>query len=63
MSTLRIKPKQKEEVRKKAIEINKLLIKKGMEPLKDSELIHAVIDEGIKIVMVTEDGRVKLDCS
>jgi hypothetical protein len=59
-TTLRIKPHQKEEVRKKAIEINKILIKKGLEPVKDSELMHIIIDSGVKMLCVGEDGKITL---
>lgn len=60
MITLRIKDHQREAIRKKAIEINKLLIKKGKEPMKDSELMHIVVDNGIGMLQVNESGEVTL---
>lgn len=60
MITLRIKDHQRESIRRKAIEINKLLIKKGKEPLKDSELMHIVLDNGIEMLQVSEDGKINL---
>ena len=60
MITLRIKDHQRELIREKAIEINKLLIKKGREPLKDSELMHIILDKGIPMVQASEDGEVNL---
>lgn len=60
MITLRIKEHQREAVRQKAIEINRILIKKGKEPLKDSELLHLIIDKGVSMVQASEDGEVNL---
>ena len=36
-----------EMLRKKAVELNKILIQKGQQPLRDSELVHILIEEGL----------------
>lgn len=47
-STLRLTDWEQEELRKKCTEINKLLIKEGKPPLKDSELAHEILKISIK---------------
>lgn len=58
--TIRLNDKEQEDIRKKAVEINKLLIQKGMQPLKDSELVHIIIEKSISYLEVTAKGEVKL---
>ena len=38
--SLRLSEEEQELIRKKAVELNKSLVGKGLEPLKDSELAH-----------------------
>lgn len=51
---LRIKEVQSENLRKKCIEINKILISMNKEPLKDSEIAHKILDMGIKSIFVNK---------
>lgn len=44
---LRLSDWEQNELRKKCTEINKLLIKDNKEPLKDSELAHAILKKAI----------------
>lgn len=55
--TLRLSEEEQELIRKKAVEINKALVSKGIEPLKDSELAHEILKQGLKNVYVI-DGKI-----
>lgn len=57
---LRLKEEEVEKVRQKAIEINKKLIKLDKEPIKDSELLHIVIDLGIDNIVVNKNGELEI---
>jgi len=57
---LRIKEVQSENLRKKCIEINKLLISMNKEPLKDSEIAHKILDIGIKSIFVNKYGELEM---
>lgn len=57
---LRIKETQSEKLRKKCIEINKILISLNKEPLKDSEIAHKILDIGIKNIFVNKYGELEM---
>lgn len=57
--TLRLSDEEQENLRKKAIEINSILIKKGLQPLRDSQLLHEILKESIEYAYL-EDGKVKV---
>ena len=57
---LRIKEVQSENLRKKCIEINKILISMNKEPLKDSEIAHKILDMGIKSIFVNKYGELEM---
>lgn len=57
---LRIKEVQSEKLRKKCIEINKILISMNKEPLKDSEIAHKILDIGIKNIFVNKYGELEM---
>lgn len=59
--TLRLSDKEQEDLRKKSIEINKLLVKEGLQPLKDSELAHKILEKSITYVRVDKKGEIYLD--
>ena len=58
--TLRLSDKEQDSVRKKCIEINKLLIKEGKEPFKDSELIHEILRISMPYVRVNARGEIQI---
>ena len=60
MKTLRIKDKQEEDIRLLAIKLNKKLVEQGKQPLRDSELMHILINEAIKRADITTDGRIEI---
>lgn len=59
-STLRLTPREQEELRKKCTEINKLLIKKGRQPLRDSELAHKILEISITYARAGESGDIHI---
>jgi len=58
--TIRLSDKEQEDLRKKCIEINKILIKNGKEPIKDSELVHKMLDK-VENVRVDNSGNIYID--
>jgi hypothetical protein len=54
---LRLNDKEKELLRNKAVELNKILINKKLEPVKDTELAHIVLEQAIELVEITESGK------
>ncbi len=59
-ATIRLNKDEQEQIRKKCIEINKLLVQREFAPIKDSELIHKLIAEGVKRLEVSRTGEVFL---
>lgn len=57
-ATLRFTEAEKDLLRKKSVEINKLLIKDGKEPLKDSQLAHRVLELGLARAHVNKNGEI-----
>ena len=60
-TNVRLSDKEQEAIRKKCIEINKLLIKNNREPLKDSELVHKILDLSIAYINIDGKGEFYLD--
>ncbi len=60
-STLRLTDWEQEELRKKCTEINKLLIKEGKSPLKDSELAHEILKISIKQVKLDRNLNIYIE--
>lgn len=60
-ASLRLTSEEQESLRKKCVEINKLLIQRGKEPLKDSELAHKILELSTSYVKVNLSGEVYLE--
>ncbi|EET83018.1 hypothetical protein ACE5JW_10000 [Acinetobacter radioresistens] len=60
VKSVRINDEEQEQLRKKAVELNKVLIQKGQQPLRDSEIVHILIDEGLELLEVGSSGKVKI---
>ncbi|EMZ8988640.1 hypothetical protein AAHH55_006561, partial [Pseudomonas aeruginosa] len=43
-TNIRLTQAEQEALRKKAVEVNKELVKRGLQPLKDSEIVHAFLE-------------------
>jgi len=59
-TNIRLTNGEQEALRRKAVEINKELVKRGMQPLKDSELVHAFLESAISRLEVSASGSVLL---
>ncbi|MFW1817355.1 hypothetical protein ACG9X6_22360 [Acinetobacter guillouiae] len=60
VQSVRINDQEQEMLRKKAVELNKILIQKGQQPVRDSELIHILVEEGLELLEVSNSGTVKI---
>ena len=60
MKSLRLKKTEEELLRKRSIEINKVLINSNRQPMTESELLHEIIEEGLKKVEAGKEKRVTL---
>lgn len=60
-ATLRLSKEEQEELRKKANEINRLRVNNGLEPLKDSEIVHKILSISITYVKSKASGEIFLD--
>jgi len=58
---LRLKDSEEEALRKKSVEINRKLLSMGLEPLKDSEIIHEVLRKGISQLEVDTKGNLYIE--
>jgi len=57
MQSLRLKKEETELLRKKSIEVNKVLINSNRQPMTESELLHEVILEGLDRISAGEKRR------
>lgn len=60
MQTLRIKESQSEILRRLSVNINKKLVQLGKQPMKDSELAHALLNEALERATIDDDGNVTI---
>lgn len=60
-TNVRLTQAEQEAVRQKAIEINKLLIKQGRQPLRDSELVHKILEKSVACVQLNAAGEIVLE--
>lgn len=60
-ATLRLSDSEQELIRKKAVEINKLLVAKGHQPVRDSELVHKILEKTISYATVGRDGQITVE--
>lgn len=58
VQSVRLNDQEQEALRKKAVELNKILIQKGQQPIRDSELVHILIEQGIEFIEVGASGNV-----
>lgn len=60
MKSLRLKKTEEELLRKKSIEINKVLINSNRQPVTESELLHVVVEEGLKRIEAGKEKKITL---
>lgn len=58
VQSVRLNDQEQKALRKKAVELNKILIQKGQQPIRDSELVHILIEQGIEFIEVGSSGNV-----
>ncbi len=58
--TVRMNDKEQELLRKKCIELNKQLINRNLMPIKESELVHIILEQCISNVQLTASGNLKV---
>jgi hypothetical protein len=61
VTAVRLTEEEQEALRKKCIEINKLLIKNNKMPLRESELVHEILTKTITYVDVNIKGEITID--
>ena len=59
-TTMRINDLEQEAIRKKAIELNKRLVEAGRAPVKDSELVHAILIKSIKSAYLDSEYKIQI---
>jgi len=60
-TNLRLTEWEQEEIRKKSVEINKIRIKNGLQPLKDSEVLHKLLEKTIPYLKSSATGEVMIE--
>lgn len=60
-TNVRLSNAEQEAIRQKAIEINKLLIKSGRQPLRDSELVHKILEKSVPYARLTDTGEIVIE--
>jgi hypothetical protein len=58
MEMLRLSKIEQKNLRDAGIKINKKLIMAEMQPVKDSELIHLILNDVLKRIAVTKRGEI-----
>lgn len=61
VTAVRLTTEEQEALRKKCIEINKLLIKANQMPLRESELIHKILEKTMSCIDVNNKGEIIFD--
>ena len=59
--TVRLSDEEQELIRKKAVMLNKKLMEKHKQPLRDSELVHAVLELALEKIEVSASGELMLN--
>ncbi len=60
MKSIRLKKAEEDTLKQRYIEINKVLINSNREPLTESELLHLIIEMGLKRAEVGKDKPVTI---
>jgi hypothetical protein len=58
--TVRMNDKEQEMLRKKCIDLNKQLISRNLMPIKESELVHIILEQCISNVQLSASGNLKV---
>lgn len=55
---LRLTKDEQEQLRRKSIEINNILIKNGHRPLDDPKLLHKILEKSLPYARVNAEGEI-----
>lgn len=61
ITMFRLTSAESEKVRNIAIEVNKKRIENDIEPVKDSELLHEILEVAFNNITITNKGKIVLD--
>ncbi len=59
--SIRLNKKEKKEIEKKAKEINMKLIQIDEQPMKESEIIHKILEITIEKADINEQGKIEIN--
>ena len=59
-ASFRLTQGEQEALRKLGITFNKVLIKNELQPMKESEILHAIIEQALSMAEITESGKIVL---
>lgn len=59
-ASFRLTQAEQEALRKLGVQFNKVLIKKELQPMKESEILHAIIEQALKMAEINESGKIVL---
>lgn len=60
-TNVRLTTGEQEAIRQKAIEFNKILIRQGKQPMRDSELVHKILEKSVPYARLSDDGEVMIE--
>lgn len=59
--TVRLSKKEANDLYRKCVELNKVLITKNRMPVKESELVHVIFSKTINHMRVDQEGNIYVD--
>jgi len=59
--TVRLTKDEEDQLRRKCIEVNKRLIAAEKKPIRESELVHYILNNAIKAIKINKDGTMFID--
>ncbi|GAA0427451.1 hypothetical protein HBO00_24615 [Pseudomonas sp. WS 5407] len=60
-TNVRLTTAEQEAIRQKAIEFNKILIRQGKQPMRDSELVHKILEKSVAYARLSDTGEVVIE--
>lgn len=60
-TNVRLTTAEQEAIRQKAIEFNKILIRQGKQPMRDSELVHKILEKSVAYARLSDIGEVVIE--
>ncbi len=60
-ASIRLTKTEQQQLHRKCIELNKQLMAKDKLPIRESELVHTILEHAIKKLHVTKSGYIELE--